>query len=201
MPGVRISIGLLLAVVLAGAGFLSNPPAAQAVDYDCDNFSNQAQAQGYLLAGDPYRLDADGDGVACESLPCPCSYASPAPTPTPTPTPTPSPVPVPTPIPIPPVEEVPLELTAYVACGLSRYARPAHECPSRSRIGVFFKANRDVAYTVCVTFPAGRRVCATEQQATAGTLYVNKLTTNAIGRHRVVWYLPDRQLSRSFWRY
>lgn len=52
-------------------------PAVQAVDYDCGDFNTQAQAQKYLLSGDPYRLDADGDGVACESLPCPCSPASP----------------------------------------------------------------------------------------------------------------------------
>jgi hypothetical protein len=26
------------------------------------------------LPGDPYDLDADGDGIACEDNPCPCSY-------------------------------------------------------------------------------------------------------------------------------
>lgn len=38
-------------------------------DYDCGDFSSQSQAQGYLLPGDPYRLDGDGDGIACEELP------------------------------------------------------------------------------------------------------------------------------------
>jgi hypothetical protein len=38
-------------------------------DCDCSDFSSQAQAQQYLLPGDPYRLDGDGDGIACESLP------------------------------------------------------------------------------------------------------------------------------------
>jgi endonuclease YncB( thermonuclease family) len=50
---------------------------ASARDYDCGDFSTQAQAQKYMLPGDPYRLDSDGDGVACESLPCPCSTARP----------------------------------------------------------------------------------------------------------------------------
>lgn len=38
-------------------------------DLDCSDFSTQAEAQKYLLPGDPHRLDADGDGVACDSLP------------------------------------------------------------------------------------------------------------------------------------
>src|ERR1700761_9839698 len=42
-------------------------------DYDCSDFANQAEAEEYLLPGDPYNLDADGDGIACEDLPCPCS--------------------------------------------------------------------------------------------------------------------------------
>jgi hypothetical protein len=43
------------------------PPAGG--DYDCSDFATRAQAQRQLLPGDPYRLDADGDGVACEELP------------------------------------------------------------------------------------------------------------------------------------
>lgn len=48
---------------------------------DCGNFDNQALAQAFFEgaggpASDPHRLDADGDGVACESL-------LPEPTPTP----------------------------------------------------------------------------------------------------------------------
>jgi Excalibur calcium-binding domain len=37
-------------------------------DYDCSDFDSQKEAQKYLLPGDPYRLDGDGDGKACESL-------------------------------------------------------------------------------------------------------------------------------------
>ena len=65
--------GLLVAVLAA----LAFAPSASARDYDCSDFSTQAQAQKFLLAGDPHRLDSDGDGVACESLPCPCSSARP----------------------------------------------------------------------------------------------------------------------------
>jgi len=41
-------------------------------DRDCSDFSTQAAAQRFFRAaqpGDPHRLDGDGDGRACESLP------------------------------------------------------------------------------------------------------------------------------------
>jgi hypothetical protein len=44
------------------------PPTA-VVDYDCADFAYQEDAQQRLLPGDPYRLDGDGDGLACEELP------------------------------------------------------------------------------------------------------------------------------------
>jgi len=43
--------------------------AAPARDYDCDNFETQEEAQLYLAPGDPYGLDEDGNGIACENLP------------------------------------------------------------------------------------------------------------------------------------
>lgn len=69
----KIFFSLLL---LVGAFFVFNAPAASAAarDYDCADFANQAEAEEYLLPGDPYNLDADNDGIACEDLPCPCSY-------------------------------------------------------------------------------------------------------------------------------
>lgn len=43
-------------------------------DRDCGDFPTHAQAQAFFLAAggpaaDPHRLDSDGDGLACESLP------------------------------------------------------------------------------------------------------------------------------------
>ena len=76
-------------------------------DRNCSDFATWAEAQAfYEAAGGPetdrHRLDGDGNGIACESLPgSPIRRASPTPTPTPqspTPTPTPqSPTPTPTP--------------------------------------------------------------------------------------------------------
>jgi len=38
-------------------------------DYDCEDFKTQEEAQLYLAPGDPYHLDEDGNGLACETLP------------------------------------------------------------------------------------------------------------------------------------
>jgi micrococcal nuclease len=45
------------------------PSSSTEGDYDCSDFATRAQAQRQLLPGDPYGLDADSDGVACEELP------------------------------------------------------------------------------------------------------------------------------------
>lgn len=157
-----------------------------AVDYDCADFSNQAEAQEYLLPGDPYRLDGDGDGVACEDLPCPCSNVTPAPPPPPPP-------------PEPPAETQP-QIRAYVACGLSRYAKPARECAHRSKVGAFLRSSQPVTYSVCVKPPAKRILCVKNQQAEAGTLYVNRITTSAVGWHKVTWFTDGRRIVRWLWR-
>lgn len=63
-------------VVVIGWTLLGPTEQSRAVDFDCSDFATQAEAQEHLLPGDPYNLDGDHDGVACESLPCPCSTAT-----------------------------------------------------------------------------------------------------------------------------
>jgi hypothetical protein len=67
----------LVFVTVIAVGFVAHTSSASAHrrDYDCADFANQAEAEEYLLPGDPYNLDADSDGIACEDLPCPCSYS------------------------------------------------------------------------------------------------------------------------------
>lgn len=45
--------------------------ASRKEDYNCSDFSTQVEAQKVLDAspGDPYKLDSNKDGEACESLP------------------------------------------------------------------------------------------------------------------------------------
>jgi hypothetical protein len=71
-----LGVALVFVTVIA-VGFAARAPEASAHrrDYDCADFANQAEAEEYLLPGDPYNLDADSDGIACEDLPCPCSYS------------------------------------------------------------------------------------------------------------------------------
>ncbi len=64
-------------VPLIGLGLLGSMAVAQPAvafrDRDCSDFKTQAQAQRFFErhnpARDPHRLDADHDGIACESLP------------------------------------------------------------------------------------------------------------------------------------
>lgn len=65
-----MKLGISVIALMALLAPSALPSTAAAKDYDCADFSNQAEAEEYLLPGDPYRLDADNDGVACEDLPC-----------------------------------------------------------------------------------------------------------------------------------
>jgi len=79
----------------ASATLASLPPpttaeAARASDRDCSGFASQREAQRYFESrggpnSDPDRLDADGDGRACDSLPCPCGSGGGGPRPEPKP--------------------------------------------------------------------------------------------------------------------
>ncbi len=72
------SLGLLFCAVGLIALGLSAPilSSASAADLDCADFPTQAEAQEHLYPGDPYGLDGDNDGIACEDNPCPCSSGS-----------------------------------------------------------------------------------------------------------------------------
>jgi hypothetical protein len=66
---IALGVGTVLCIFAVAAPSAS----AHRRDYDCADFATQAEAEEYLLPGDPYNLDADGDGIACEDNPCPCS--------------------------------------------------------------------------------------------------------------------------------
>lgn len=63
---------LLIAIVASATTLVGAGGAALAgPEYDCDELDTQEEAQAILdqTVGDPHRLDADDDGIACESLP------------------------------------------------------------------------------------------------------------------------------------
>jgi endonuclease YncB( thermonuclease family) len=78
-PSHRLLLAALAATIAAPAAALLLTGGSAAADRDCSDFSTQAEAQRYFVShggspsNDVDRLDADHDGVACESLPCPCS--------------------------------------------------------------------------------------------------------------------------------
>jgi hypothetical protein len=89
----------------------------------------------------------------------------------------------------------------YVACGLSQNAKPAHVCQKARKKGAFFRSNRaDVFYTVCVKFPTRKNLCAPKQEAKQGTLYVNKITSNIPGAHRVTWFVAGQRVGSFVFR-
>lgn len=74
---------------LAAMAVFAIAPASASADYDCADFATQEEAQEYLLPGDPYGLDGDNDGVACEDLPSGGGGGGGGPADTPTPPPPP----------------------------------------------------------------------------------------------------------------
>lgn len=74
--GLGRGLGLMGWLGLSGCSLLLSPPLNQLPpcvgdDCDCGDFLDQPLAQRVLEAywGDPYNLDSDGNGLACESLP------------------------------------------------------------------------------------------------------------------------------------
>jgi hypothetical protein len=95
-----------------------------------------------------------------------------------------------------PVSAKPVAFRHYVGCGLSQNAKPRHKCPLRSKKGAFFKSVKaDITYTVCVRFPTRKVLCTKKpEEATQGTLYVNKIRSNIPGKHRVTWFVKGRRV-------
>lgn len=63
----------LIAALVVVAAFAVPLPTAIAADKDCSDFSTWRQAQNFYKRHggpkrDPHHLDADHDGIACESL-------------------------------------------------------------------------------------------------------------------------------------
>jgi hypothetical protein len=80
LNGTLTRLATLIAVLISSA-LVGALPAQAIVDRDCADFDSQRQAQIFFLrAGgperDPHRLDADGDGVVCESNGGPYYYGT-----------------------------------------------------------------------------------------------------------------------------
>lgn len=86
--------------------------------------------------------------------------------------------------------------TVYGACGIGGDSTPSHLCHKGDSLGAFFRSeSTDVHYDVCVDFPvSSRRLCSKGQEAQAGVLYVNKITSGVVGRTTITWYVNSAQV-------
>lgn len=89
----------------------------------------------------------------------------------------------------------------YVACGLSKKAKPSHVCPREAKKGAFFRSTRrNARYTVCMRLPSRRSICARAQVAEQGILYVNKITSAVPGKHRITWFVKGKRVGAFVFR-
>jgi len=86
---------------------------------------------------------------------------------------------------------------AYVGCNTTASAPPSHACLIGEEPGAFFESpEEEVEYEVCVTFPGPETLCTEEpQEAEAGELYVNEITTESVGAHLVQWYVDGVEVA------
>jgi hypothetical protein len=71
---------------------------------------------------------------------------------------------------------------------------PSHVCQLDDFPAAYFEADADTEYEVCVEFPAGDVLCAEEQEAEAGVLVINSLTTDETGDHFISWWVGDEEV-------
>jgi hypothetical protein len=84
----------------------------------------------------------------------------------------------------------------YGGCGIEGTTPPSHLCRKGDQLGAFFQSlNGDSVYTVCVRFPLGEKtLCREQQQALAGVLYVNKVTSGIVGKTTITWSVSSVQI-------
>jgi hypothetical protein len=82
------------------------------------------------------------------------------------------------------------DYSAFVGCDdLSGNPVPAHTCSTEDFLGAFFESDADTEYEICVEFPDATVLCAEEQLAEAGVLYVNSITSDEPGDYFATWYV------------
>lgn len=93
------------------------------------------------------------------------------------------------------------EFETYVGCGTTASTAPSHECELGDAVGAFFESSEEVEFDVCVEFPNEEVLCAEEQRAEAGVLYVNEIETELAGTHHVFWFLTGTEEEIGSWSF
>jgi hypothetical protein len=88
------------------------------------------------------------------------------------------------------------EYSAFVGCDdLSSNPVPSHVCQVGDFPAAYFESDEETEYEVCVEFPQGAFLCAEEQEAEAGVLYLNSITSETPGLHTVWWYVEGVEVA------
>jgi hypothetical protein len=83
----------------------------------------------------------------------------------------------------------------YVACSTRSSAKPTHECKlSQTKAAFFVSSKHDATFKVCVKYPKGERLCASDQPAPKGTKHFVTIATASTGRHKVWWYVGGKKV-------
>lgn len=86
--------------------------------------------------------------------------------------------------------------STYVGCSTLASAAPSHVCEVGDEPGAFFESpDAEVEYEVCVTFPDAETLCAEEEIADEGVLFVNAITTDLAGDYLVNWYVEGVEVA------
>jgi hypothetical protein len=78
----------------------------------------------------------------------------------------------------------------FVGCDdLAENPVPSHVCQISDFPAAYFASDVNAEYEVCVEFPTGTTLCAEEQLAKAGFLYINSISTELAGDYFASWYV------------
>ena len=89
----------------------------------------------------------------------------------------------------------------FVGCDdLSEEPVASNVCEVGDFPGAYFESSEETEYKVCVEFPNEEVLCAEEQVAEAGVLYVNSITTDEEGFHTASWFVGETEVGSFTWR-
>ncbi len=84
----------------------------------------------------------------------------------------------------------------YVGCGVSEHATPARSCSKSEQKGRLLREPRRQRLLLRLRQVPERETSlqAQKQEATKGTLYVNKITSDIPGKHKVTWFVSGKRV-------
>lgn len=90
----------------------------------------------------------------------------------------------------------------WVGCDDTTVSPPSHECLTTDYPAAYFEADEFTEYEVCVDFPGQPfLICTPPQEAEAGILYLNSITSSDTGRHEAIWFFAETEEVIGTWEF